>query len=154
EPTAITAQHAARARAARPDAAAKAIAWDRVMNDDSLSNRTLFAIAGGFWRPGQSELVASYVDRYATEMPAMALRRNPQVADRIARFAFPSYAVDPGTLALMTRMRDDESLVPALRRALIDETDELARSVAARDLADKLRRAREDEARDDERMPR
>jgi hypothetical protein len=44
-------------------------------------------------------------------------------------------------------MRDDESLVPGLRRALIDETDELARSVAARDLAAHLRRARDDEGK-------
>jgi aminopeptidase N len=75
----------------------------------------------------------------------MAARRSAQVAERVARFAFPAYAIDAGSLALMTRMRDDESLVPALRRALIDETDELARSVAARDLAAKLQQARDDE---------
>ena len=90
-------------------------------------------------------MTASYVDRYIADVPAMAARRPAQVAERIATLAFPSYSIDAGTLAAMTRMRDDESLVPGLRRALIDETDELARSVAARDLAAQLQRARDDE---------
>ncbi|HEU0240242.1 MAG TPA: aminopeptidase N [Micromonosporaceae bacterium] len=143
--TAITSQHAVRARASRPEPAVKAAVWERLIHDDTLSNRVLFANARGFWQPGQVSLTASYVDRYVAEMPAMAARRSAQVAERVARFAFPAYAIDAGSLALMTRMRDDESLVPALRRALIDETDELARSVAARDLAAKLQQARDDE---------
>ncbi len=149
--TAIAAEHAATAHAARPDAAAKASAWTVLIEDDTRSNRLLFATARGFWQPDQSDLTASYVDRYIADVPAMAARRPAQVAERIATLAFPSYAIDAGSLAAMTRMRDDESLVPGLRRALIDETDELARSVAARDLAAQLKRARDDERQDDER---
>ncbi|HEY9481452.1 MAG TPA: aminopeptidase N [Micromonosporaceae bacterium] len=141
--TAIAAEHAATAHAARPDAGEKASAWGALMDDDTRSNRLLFATARGFWRPGPGDLTASYVDRYIADVPAMAARRPAQVAERIATLAFPSYSIDAGTLAAMTRMRDDESLVPGLRRALIDETDELGRSVAARDLAAQLRRARE-----------
>jgi len=143
--TAVAAEHAATAHAARPDAAAKAAAWTTLMDDDTRSNRLLFAIARGFWQPGPGGLTASYVDRYIADVPGMATRRPAQVAERIATLAFPSYSIDAGTLAAMTRMRDDESLVPGLRRALIDETDELARSVAARDLAAQLQRARDDE---------
>jgi aminopeptidase N len=143
--TAIAAEHAAMAHAARPDATAKATAWAALIDDDSRSNRLLFAIARGFWQPGQDGVTASYVDRYIADLPAMATRRPAQVAERIATLAFPSYSIDVGALAAMTRMRDDESLVPGLRRALIDETDELARSVAARDLATHLQRARDDE---------
>lgn len=68
-------------------------------------------------------------------MPVMAVRRGAQMAERIGLLAYPAYAVDAGTLAKMTWMRDDESLVPGLRRSLVDETDELARSVAARSVA-------------------
>jgi aminopeptidase N len=143
--TAIAAEHAASAHAARPDEAAKAAAWATLIDDDNRSNRLLFAVARGFWQPGQGDLLAPYVDRYVADLPAMAAQRTAQVAERIATLAFPSYAVDAGSLAAMTRMRDDESLVPGLRRTLIDETDELARSVAARDLAASLRRARHDE---------
>jgi aminopeptidase N len=147
ERTSVTVEHAARARAARPDRDAKAAAWAAIIHDDTLSNRLLFATARGFWQPRPADLTASYVDQYIAEVPAMAARRTAQVAERLARLAFPAYSVDPGTLAAMTRMRDDESLVPALRRALIDETDELARSVAARDLAAQMRRARDEEGK-------
>jgi aminopeptidase N len=139
--TAIAGQHAARSRAARPDPAAKAAAWAALIDDTTMANRTLFAIAHGFFRPGQDAVTTPYVDRYVADMPLMASRRPAQVAERIARLAFPSYTVDAGTVAAMTRMRDDESLVPALRRALIDETDDLARSLAARDASAQLRPA-------------
>ena len=41
----------------------------------------LFATADGFWRAGQDELTASYVDRFVADMPAMAARRAAQVAE-------------------------------------------------------------------------
>ena len=100
--TAIAAEHAATAHAARPDAAEKANAWGTLMDDDTRSNRLLFATARGFWRPGSGDLTASYVDRYIADVPAMAARRPAQVAERIATLAFPSYSIDAGTLAAMT----------------------------------------------------
>ena len=41
----------------------------------------------------------------------------------------------PSTLATMRAMSDDDSLAVGFRRSLIDQTDELARSLAARTLA-------------------
>jgi aminopeptidase N len=133
--TASGAERSARARAARPDPAAKAWAWDALVHDTSLSNRILFALAGGFWRPGQEQVTASYVERFVTDMPAMATRRDPQVAEAIGRRVFPEYAIDAWTLATMRAMSDDDSLAVGFRRSLIDQTDELARSLAARTLA-------------------
>ena len=75
--TASGAERSARARAARPDPAAKAWAWDALVHDTSLSNRILFALAGGFWRPGQEQVTASYVERFVTDMPAMATPAGP-----------------------------------------------------------------------------
>ena len=48
---------------------------------------------------------------------------------------FPEYAIDASTLATMRAMSDDDSLAVGFRRSLIDQTDELARSLAARTLA-------------------
>ncbi|HKD99075.1 MAG TPA: aminopeptidase N [Micromonosporaceae bacterium] len=133
--TASGGERAARARAARPDAAAKAATWSMLIEDGSVSHRILFAAAVGFWRPGQEHVTGPYVDRYVTDMPVMASRRPSQVVERIATLAFPAYAVDAASLAKLTRMRDDGALVPELTRAIVDEADELARSVAARALA-------------------
>jgi aminopeptidase N len=132
--TATGAEHAACARAARPDPTAKALAWDALVHDDTSSNRILFANASGFWQPDQDAVTAPYVDRYIIDMPVLAARRPSQVTERIASAAFPAYAVDTRTLARLTAMRDDGSMVPALRRSLVDETDELDRSVRARAL--------------------
>jgi aminopeptidase N len=133
--TASGAERAARARAARPDPDAKAWAWHALIHDQSLSNRILFSIASGFWRPGQEQVTASYVDRFVADMPAMARWRDAQVAETIGQRVFPAFAIDATTLATMRRMNEDESLAVGFRRSLIDQTDELARSLAARALA-------------------
>ena len=133
--TAAGAERAARARAARPDPDAKSWAWRALIHDASLSNRILFAIARGFWRPGQEQVTASYVDRFVADMPTLAGWRDPQVAEVIGQRVFPSFAIDATTLATMRVMSDDDSLPTGFRRSLIDETDELARSLAARAVA-------------------
>ena len=133
--TASGAEHALHARAVRPDPVAKAWAWTCLIDDEALSNRLLFAVASGFWRPGQDELTSSYVDRFVADMPVMAAHRHARSSNGSRLLAYPSYAVDAGTFAKMVSMRDDESLVPALRRSLVDQTDELGRSLAARQLA-------------------
>jgi aminopeptidase N len=142
--TATGHEHATFARAARPDPEAKRAAWQAIVHDDAMSNRTLFALARGFWRPGQDGLCAAYVERFAADMPAMGARRNGQVTERLAGLAYPAYAVDDSSLAAMIAMRDNEALAPGLRRAVIDETDELARSLAARRLAESTGGSRHD----------
>jgi aminopeptidase N len=127
------AQEAARCRAARPDPAAKRAAWHTIVHDDELSQRLLFAAADGFWQPGQESLTESYVDRYAAQMPEMATRRNHQVVGSLAALAYPRYLVTPVTLDTMRRLLARDDLHPALGRAVVDATDELARSLAARE---------------------
>ena len=134
--SAAGAEHAAWARAALPDAAAKARAWRTIIEDDDASNRILLATARGFWQPGQEELTAPYVERYFAQMPAAAARRAVQLAERVARAAYPSYAVAPTTVELAERLLSGDP-VPALRRGVIDCTDDLRRAMAARRLAEK-----------------
>ena len=58
---------AAEALAARPDADAKAAAFERLLGEPPLSNREFEATAAGLFDPEQAALVAPYVERYLTE---------------------------------------------------------------------------------------
>src|SRR6266542_4217406 len=127
------AEQAARCRAALPDPAAKAAAWQAVTRDARLSNRLVVAAADGFWQPEQTELTRSYVERYFAEMPEVAARRTPQVFWQLATAAYPQYAVEPDTLALARRLLERDGPHPALRRVVVDRTDDLRRALAARE---------------------
>ena len=94
-------QAALRALARRPDAAAKADAWQRIV-DPSVSNRDFEALVAGLWTPGQEEVFEPYLDRY--------LEDAPRIAERGQAFAQEAaYAVPRVPLALdrLQRLRDD-----------------------------------------------
>ncbi|NEB14578.1 hypothetical protein G3I32_38105, partial [Streptomyces coelicoflavus] len=80
----------------------------------------------GFWQPEQADLVRDYVPRYYTEAVALAARRGPAIADAAGRWAFPAHAVDADTLRLGRECLADADPIPALRRKLTDQLDDLA----------------------------
>jgi aminopeptidase N len=129
------AEHAAACRAARPDPAAKAAAWEIIVADRELSQRLLLATAAGFWQPGQTDLTAPYVQRFFDEMPDVASWRTSNVIEKLGRLIYPHYAVAEGTLEAARAMLATEGLDPTLRREVIDATDDLARALAARRLS-------------------
>jgi aminopeptidase N len=126
------AEQAARCRAALPDPAAKAVAWEIVVGATELSNRLVDAAALGFWQPEQAELTEPYVARYFAEMPAAARRRTPWMADVVARDAFPRYAVAQRTRELAAALLARDDLTPGLRRVVTDADDDLRRALVAR----------------------
>ncbi|MEU8374749.1 aminopeptidase N [Micromonospora sp. NPDC048894] len=130
--SATGAERAARCRAARPEVAAKDAAWEIITRDTSCSNRLVEAAAEGFWQPDQAELTGTYVDRYFTEMPAAARRRTAWVAERVARLAFPRYAVAQPTLDSAAALLSRDDLTPGLRRSVVDAADDLRRALVAR----------------------
>ncbi|MGW8886123.1 aminopeptidase N [Streptomyces sp. NPDC055749] len=133
DPSATGQEGAARCRAALPTPEAKAAAWQAMFADDSLSNYLFTATAQGFWQPEQDELVREYVPRYYPDATALAVRRGPAIAEAAGRYAFPATTVDTESLALGTRALDDQALIPALRRKLVDQLDDLRRALAVRD---------------------
>jgi aminopeptidase N len=135
DPSAHGAEHAAWCRAARPDPAAKAAAWEALVADDSLSNRQALALAAGFWQPGQAQLTGPYVERYFADMPELASRRSAQVVASLASAAYPRLVVGTGTAEAADRMLERDGLPAALRRTVLDCTDDLRRAVAARSVA-------------------
>ncbi|MYS52282.1 aminopeptidase N [Streptomyces sp. SID6013] len=132
DPSATGQEGAARCRAALPDAEAKARAWDAMFASDDLSNYLFTATAQGFWQPEQADLVRDYVPRYYTEAVALAARRGPAIADAAGRWAFPAHAVDADTLRLGQECLAGADPIPALRRKLTDQLDDLARALRVR----------------------
>ncbi|MEV0119775.1 aminopeptidase N [Streptomyces sp. NPDC050844] len=132
DPSAAGQEGAARARAALPEPEAKRRAWEAMFATDDLSNYLLTATAQGFWHPEQADLVREYVPRYFEDAVAVAARRGPAIADVAGRWAFPASAVDPETLRLGEACLRDAAPIPALRRKLADQLDDLARALKVR----------------------
>ncbi|MEV7339736.1 aminopeptidase N [Streptomyces sp. NPDC093544] len=132
DPSATGQEGAARCRAALPDPQAKRAAWESMFTTDDLSNYLFTATAQGFWQPEQADLVREYVERYWPDAVALAARRGPAIADAAGRWAFPAYAVSPDTLALGETCLRDLDPIPALRRKLADQLDDLERALKVR----------------------
>ncbi|MFG2212330.1 aminopeptidase N [Streptomyces sp. NPDC048638] len=135
DPSATGRQGAARCRAALPDPAAKAAAWQALFTTDdraALSNHLFTATATGFWAPEQHDLLTPYVARYFTDAPALAAHRGPALAAAAGRDAFPTTHTDPETLRLGEACLADGAPTPALRRKLVDQLDDLRRALHVR----------------------
>jgi aminopeptidase N len=125
--------HALTARAAMPTAEAKQRAWQSVTGDDSLSNSETGAVASGFWRSGQDDLLRPWVERYVTELPALWDARTPQVAGTLAQELFPSTLVEQDVHDRTAALERGDH--PAgLRRYVAEQRDDLRRALAARRL--------------------
>jgi aminopeptidase N len=125
-------QWTARCRAALPDAAAKAAAWQAIVADATLSNRLVEMTASGFWQPEQLDVLEPYVARYFAEMPGMMLVRSGMSAERVAVFAYPDVVVEAETRRLAAELLAREDLDPILRRVVQDSDDDLRRALAVR----------------------
>ncbi|MEU7377214.1 aminopeptidase N [Streptomyces albidoflavus] len=133
DPSATGQEGAARCRAALPDLDAKRRAWEAMFEDDTLSTYLFTATAQGFWQPEQTALVRPYIHRYYREAPGLARRRGAALATAAGAAAFPAYAVDDEALTLGRAALAQDGLVPALRRRLADQLDDLARALRVRD---------------------
>jgi aminopeptidase N len=124
--------HAARCRAARPDAAAKQAAWTALMSDPQRPNYELYALAEGFWDPDQLAITGPYVEAYFAELPAAARLRSGWVADRVALLAYPWPAVSPSTAAATDALLAADRLPAGVRRSVVDAGDDLTRALRIR----------------------
>ncbi|MBT2366643.1 aminopeptidase N [Streptomyces sp. ISL-10] len=132
DPSATGQEGAARCRAALPTPEAKAEAWSRLFETDDLSNYLFTATAQGFWQPEQAALVREYVPRYYPDAVAVAARRGPAIAEAAGRYAFPLHAVDAEALRLGEDCLREAAPIPALRRKLADQLDDLRRALHIR----------------------
>jgi len=120
-------------RALRPDAAAKAAAWEMAL-DRNQDRRTAEAAAHGIWVPGQEAvlgpLLAGYRERYFAEaLPALDAREI-RVMRRLARALYPATLAEPATLAATAAAQERGELSEGLRLVL-REQEAILRSVLA-----------------------
>ncbi len=125
--------HALTARAALPTTPAKQRAWEQVTCDDALSNHETAAVASGFWRHGQDDLLRPWVERYVAELPTLWDARTPQVAGTLAQQLFPATLVEQEVHDRTAALEQGDH--PAgLRRYVAEQRDDLRRALAARRL--------------------
>ncbi|MFF5568635.1 aminopeptidase N [Streptomyces sp. NPDC012623] len=132
DPSATGQEGAARCHAALPDPDSKAAAWARLFDNDNLSNYLFAATAQGFWQPEQTDLIKEYVPRFYPDATALAARRGPAIAEAAGRYAFPVHAIDEASLHLGRTYLDSTDMIPALRRKLVDQLDDLRRALRVR----------------------
>jgi aminopeptidase N len=117
-------------RAARPDAAAKAEAWDLAFSDQD--RRTTEAAASAMWVPGQEELLAGYRDRYFAEALAELDRPPLREMRRLVRALYPVTLATPETLAATEAAAERGELSRGLRLALREQQVIMRAMLAAR----------------------
>ena len=130
EPTAVARVRHAAARASLPQADAKEWAWGCFTGETSLPNYELEAVGRGFWRGGQQELTAPYVERYFADLPDTVKVRSGWVLAEAAEDFFPRTSLTRETLARAEALISDADLDLSLRRRLVDEADALQRKLA------------------------
>jgi aminopeptidase N len=120
--------HAARARARRPDPAAKEAAWRLLVEPSSTGAYELYATGDGFWEPGQTALTEPYVRRYFAEIGATAAFREGWALGQVATSAFPRTAATGEAVGLAEAALGTD-LAAQVHRAVTDGTDRLRRAV-------------------------
>ena len=130
DPTAVARVGHAGARASLPDPDAKAWAWSCFTGEIDLPNYELEAVGLGFWRGGQVELTAPYVDRYFADLPDTVHRRSGWVLADAAEHFFPRSSMTRETLARAEALIADGGLDLSIRRRLVDAADDLQRKLA------------------------
>jgi len=134
DPTDDGKRQGASARASRPLASAKTQAWDMFVQDETLPLATLRAIAGGFQRHDQAELIEPFVEKYFSELGDIWARREPEVARTFAMGMFPRVVVGQDLVARTDEYMKANELAYALKRILLEAKDELERALRARSL--------------------
>jgi aminopeptidase N len=129
--TAAGKRQAAAAAAARPQIAVKEAAWQQVVEDDTLANITSRAIIGGFVRPGQSELLLPFTDRYFEAIAQVWERRSSEVAQTVVVGLYPSWDISPEGVAAADRFLAGD-IPPALHRLVLEGRAGVDRSLKAR----------------------
>ncbi|MEP7017099.1 MAG: M1 family aminopeptidase, partial [Actinomycetota bacterium] len=86
-----------KARAAAPDAAAKAWAWEELTGEHGRSNHELNALAAGFWHASDQTTLRPYVARYFADVPAMSERLGEDALATVSAFAYPTTLVEAAT---------------------------------------------------------
>jgi len=130
--TATGRENAAKALAARPTPEAKERAWTEAFVQDGPPNSVIRAMAAGFTRVHDTELLKPYVRRYHDEVRRVWDSRTHAIAEALARGFYPLPLADKellsATEAWLAEHRDASS---GLRRTVAENRDAVARALTA-----------------------
>jgi aminopeptidase N len=132
DPTSTGKRHGAQAATARPQSAVKEAAWITVIEDDALANITARSIIGGFYEPGQAELLKPFTERYFAAVSGVWQRRSSEVAQTVVIGLYPSWDISDEGIAAADAFLADPELPPALRRLVLEGRAGIERSLRAR----------------------
>ena len=120
------------ALAARPSERAKSEAWQRLLEDRTLTLATAGAIMRGFHQPGQEEVLEPYADHYLDALGNIWRERDLEFSLYFGEAMFPRWVVGEGTIGRVDEKLRDQGLASPLRRLLIEGKDRLFRTIRAR----------------------
>ena len=121
---------AASARAAQPLKAAKSTAWEAVMDDGTRSLQMKRAIAGGFHRVDQEELLSPFVTPYFDRLMPIWESHDSEEAISIVGWMYPRAVLTQEVVeATDTALAQD--LPAPFRRLLLESQDGVKRALRA-----------------------
>ena len=123
---------AAFARAAFPDAAVKASAFELATTED-VSNHIQIQTIAGFQRPSQRELTAPYADKYFAMINDYWNSHSYELASNVAALLYPTYQVSQATLVATQSWLAGTGINAnhGLRRIISEQRDALVRALNA-----------------------
>ncbi len=129
--TATGRRQAAVARAARPTAVAKELAWAEIIDRTDVPNAIMEATIGGFVQPDQVDLLSHYRDRYFEVLPSVWRERTSEMAQSITMGLYPFLLVDDRTIAATDAFLAQD-LPTGCRRLVSEGRDGVLRALRAR----------------------
>jgi aminopeptidase N len=126
-------ENAAAARALRPDAEAKARAWEDAVVRDDVANETQRSIAAAFQVFGQDELLLPYVDTYLEAARRVWDDKGVQRGTIILLYLFPRALPRQDVLERVDAWLTDDSVNPAARRLVGEGRSDIVRALAAQE---------------------
>lgn len=124
-------ERAAAARAVRPDADAKAAAWQAVAVDASTPNETRRQTSVAFQVSGQADLLEPYVDRYLELAETIIEDQGVWVGQVALVYLFPLANPSQASLDKVDAWLASTSAGTASKRYVLEGRDDLARALRA-----------------------
>jgi aminopeptidase N len=142
DPTAQGSERAAGARAARPDADAKAEAWKRLTDQaDETPNETYYQICTNFFRFGQDDVLAQYLPKYQELVGAVSDgsdgwgSRSSALRQDVVGVLFPQALVNDENLPALQSWFANAKFSNFVKRAISERLDDAQRAYRARQAA-------------------
>jgi len=134
DPSAAGLRYALSAKSLLPTPEAKAEAWRRATEDDSLTNAMQEAVIVGFAHSTQGELIAPYMQRYFDTVFDVWQRRSSEIAQNVVVGLFPTWTstIDQATLDAADAFLRRPEIPSALRRLVSEGRADVQRALRAR----------------------